>query len=83
MPAPPPEHHCIPHECLDRGLHARFWWKDGHLYAPGAPHIYDEGDFAMPPDDYLATRTPDFETNVHEVEFGYDRGKGDCDLLAI
>lgn len=37
----------------------------------------------MPPDDYLATRTPDFETNVHEVEFGYDRGKGDCDLLAI
>ncbi|KAK9808184.1 hypothetical protein WJX73_006075 [Symbiochloris irregularis] len=73
-PAPaPPGHHCVPHECLDRGIRGLFWWADGNLYEPGHEPQPDQGDAPMPSADYLAGRTPDFDTIVGHIDFGFGK----------
>lgn len=78
---PPPPAPFTPKNCTTHGLRARFWRRDGALYADHAIHIFDTVPYSMPTDAYLSTRTPDLVVDVDKIDF-VDSATGELGVAA-
>ena len=66
---PPPPSPATPGNCSTHGLTAKFWRRDGSLYALGATRSYDTEPFTMPPEGYLAQRPTDLVLDIDSIDF--------------